>query len=49
MNWLAHILLAESDPSELVINYSELEQDFKLFFPQLQSHIDNWQLKTNNP
>ena len=29
---------------DLIINYSELEQDFKLFFPELQLHIDNWYL-----
>lgn len=23
-------------------NYSQLQQDFQLFFPQLQSHIDSW-------
>ena len=27
---------------ELVAHYSALHQDFGLFFPQLQSHIDNW-------
>ena len=30
--------------SELTSNYEELERDFKLFFPQLQSHINNWYL-----
>ncbi len=26
----------------LTDNYDELQQDFRLFFPQLQSHINNW-------
>ena len=29
---------------ELIINYSDLERDFKLFFPQLQCYIDDWHL-----
>ncbi|MGD1922069.1 MAG: ACP phosphodiesterase [Pleurocapsa sp.] len=33
---------------ELTTNYSELEQDFKLFFPQLQFHIDDWHLMNKN-
>lgn len=31
---------------ELVINYSELEQDFKRFFPRLQLYVDNWHSTT---
>ena len=27
---------------ELVSNYCELEQDFKLFFPQLQLYVNDW-------
>ena len=32
---------------ELTNNYEELERDFQLFFPQLQSHIDSWHLTAN--
>ena len=34
--------------TELTSNYEELERDFKLFFPQLQSYTNNWHLTANN-
>ena len=32
---------------ELTNNYEELERDFQLFFPQLQSHINSWHCTAN--
>ncbi len=29
---------------QLVLHYSQLQQDFQQFFPQLQSHIERWHL-----